>query len=146
MSTAPGLKPMHHSHPIRVYYEDTDAGGVVYHANYLKFAERARTELLRVLGFGNKALAENAGFIFVVRHINADYFKTAHLDDLLDVKTNASHIKNSSFILKQRVVRDESLIFSADVTLVCVDKNTYKPVRLPDDLRQGFSTYLKESE
>ncbi len=134
-----------HSIPVRIYYEDTDSGGVVYHANYLRFCERGRSEFLRALGFGNKSLREGKGIFFVVRHIGADYLKTAHLDDLLSVKTSVKSLKNTSLVLKQDVHREAEWIFSADVTLVCVDANSYKPVRLPDDLKKGLEDHARNS-
>lgn len=134
-----------HSIPIRIYYEDTDAGGVVYHANYLKFGERGRTELLRFLGFENKSLLDQYGVLFIVRHIAADYIKTAHLDDLLRIENTITQLKNASFIMKQTVFRDQEMVFSMDVTLVCVDGKEYRPSALPTPVRQKFETYLKDN-
>lgn len=136
---------MNHSTAIRIYYEDTDSGGVVYYANYLKFAERARTELLRSEGFENKSLLENKGFVFVVRHIEADYLKPAILDDLLDVKTEVIEIKNASVTLKQSMFCRNVMLFTLNVTLACVDAQTFTPARMPDDLKYGFQKYLSES-
>src|SRR5471032_1766224 len=90
---------------LRVYYEDTDAGGVVYHANYLKFCERGRTELLRALGFSNKSLSEQRGLLFVVRKLEADYLLPAFLEDELEVRTVIAEIKNASFSMRQEVFR-----------------------------------------
>jgi acyl-CoA thioester hydrolase len=134
-----------HSIPIRVYYEDTDAGGVVYHANYLKFGERGRTEYLRFLGFENKSLHDQYGVLFVVRHIAADYIKTAHLDDLLRIETSIIQLKNASFTMKQAVFRDQEMVFSMDVALVCVDGENYRPAPLPTPVREKFETYLKDN-
>lgn len=133
---------MKHSIDIRVYYEDTDAGGVVYHANYLKFGERARTELLRSAGFENKSLHDVHNVLFVVRHIAADYIKTAHLDDHLRIDSSITQLKNASFTMRQSVFRGEEMIFTMDVVLVCVDGKNYRPVALPGDIRQKFETYL----
>ena len=91
----------HHSIDIRVYYENTDAGGVVYHANYLNFGERGRTEFLRYLGHENNELEKEFGTIFVVRHIEIDYHKPAFLDDLLRLDTSIDSIKNTSFVMRQ---------------------------------------------
>jgi acyl-CoA thioester hydrolase len=128
--------------PIRVYFEDTDAGGVIYHANYLKFGERGRTELLRSLGFENKSLHDRHDVLFVVRHIAADYIKTAHLDDLLRMDSSITQLKNASFTMKQSIFRNEEMIFSMDVVLVCVDGTNYRPAPIPTEIRKKFETYL----
>ena len=91
----------HHSIDIRIYYEDTDAGGVVYHASYLKFGERGRTEFLRSLGHENSQLTQEEGILFVVKHIDIEYHKPAFLDDFLRQDTAIEAIKNSSFIMRQ---------------------------------------------
>lgn len=126
-----------HNIDIRVYYEDTDAGGIVFYANYLRFAERGRTEYLRDLGYENKSLMDKQGVIFVVRRVEADYLTSAHLDDMLRLETSVIEIKNASFKMKQSLFRHKDLIFSADVILVCVDR-AGKPVRLPDGLRTAM--------
>jgi acyl-CoA thioester hydrolase len=123
-----------HTMDMRVYYEDTDAGGIVFYANYLRFAERGRTEYLSALGFENKSLMDNQGVIFVVRRVEADYMIPAYLDDMLRLETSVIEIKNASFKMKQSLFRHNDLIFSADVILVCVDR-AGKPTRLPDQLR-----------
>jgi acyl-CoA thioester hydrolase len=111
-----------HSLDIRVYYEDTDAGGIVFYANYLKFAERGRTEYLRDIGFENKSLMDKQGVIFVVRRIEADYLTPAYLDDMLRMETSVIELKNASFKMKQSLFRHKELVFSVDVILVCVDR------------------------
>ncbi len=126
-----------HKLEIRIYYEDTDAGGIVYYANYLRFCERGRTELLRSAGFENKPLMEREGFIFVVRHLEADYLASAYLDDMLIVKTSVESLKNASFIMKQTIFRHDVKLFEMTVTLVCVGTNG-KPVRLPQNLREAL--------
>lgn len=126
-----------HNIDIRVYYEDTDAGGIVFYANYLRFAERGRTEYLRDLGYENKSLMDKQGVIFVVRKIEADYLIPAYLDDMLRMETSVIELKNASFKMKQSLFRHNELIFSVDVILVCVDR-TGKPVRLPDELRTAM--------
>lgn len=131
-----------HHFPIRIYYEDTDAGGIVYNANYLKFGERARTEMLREMGFENSALKNSKGILIVVRHIEADFFKPARLDDVLEVKTEVKSVKNTSLVMKQSIFCQKDLLFSMDVTLVCVDAEGFKPVRFPGDLKQGFEKFL----
>jgi acyl-CoA thioester hydrolase len=137
---------MNHSIPVRVYFEDTDAGGVVFYANYLKFAERGRTELLRFLGFENKSLLDRQGLAFVVRHIEADYFKPALLDDELEMRTEVLHLKNASIVMKQSLFRHDLMLFSCTVTMVCVDIKKLLPTRLPDDLRQKFETFIKQRD
>lgn len=142
---------MTHKTPIRVYYEDTDAGAFVYYANYLKFAERGRTELLRSVGLENKTLMDDQGIAFVVRHINADYLKPAFLDDLLDVHTRISKCKKASIVMKQSIYRHSSddnkeLLFGMDVTLACIDTNSGKPTRFPAHVQQSFENLMKESD
>ena len=142
---------MTHAMDIRVYYEDTDSGGVVYYANYLKFAERARTELLRDSGFENQTLKENEGILIVVRRIEADYHKSAKLDDLLTVETEVIQLKNASFAMKQSIfcpkdnASNKSLLFTLHVTLACIDANTSRPTAIPEALKSNFKNSLKES-
>lgn len=135
---------MNHSIPIRVYYEDTDAGGVVYHASFLKYGERGRTEFLRSLQFENKKLHENEGILFVVRRIEADYLAPARLDDHLTLKTQVKSVKNTSMIMAQSVYNQENLVFKMDVTLVCVDAETFRPTRFPDEIKTAFEKYGEE--
>jgi len=133
---------MSHNIPIRIYYEDTDAGGVVYYANYLKYAERGRTELLRSLGVENKALLDTKGLGFVVRHIEADYFKPAVLDDNLELRTEVIKLKNASVVMKQSLFRQNDLLFSCTVTLACINIAEQKPEKFPDGLKDQFKTFL----
>lgn len=130
-----------HSIDFRVYYEDTDAGGVVFYANYLKFAERGRTELLRDAGFENRVLHEREGVLFVVRRLNADYHRSARLDDLLRVKTSVKTVNNASFEMNQAIFRHDSLLFSMDITLVCINIEG-KPVRLSEELKSRLNNYI----
>ena len=131
---------MTHTIPIRIYYEDTDAGGVVYHARYINFGERGRAEFLRNLGYESSKIVEEHGLCFVVRHLEADYFKPATLDDLLEMKTSVSEIKNSSFMVRHEFFKGDEKIVTLNVTLVCVSANDIKPVRMPDDLRKAFQS------
>ncbi|MCB9989067.1 MAG: YbgC/FadM family acyl-CoA thioesterase [Rhodospirillales bacterium] len=128
----------------RAYYEDTDAGGVVYHANYLKFCERGRTEFLHAIGHTNATLREQTGVIFVVRHIDAHYLKPCYLEDELTVRTCVTGLKNTSFTMKQEVFRKnaENPAFWMDIVLVCVDENA-KPVRMPAKLKAAMERYLE---
>jgi acyl-CoA thioester hydrolase len=127
-----------HEFDVRVYYEDTDTGGVVYYANYLKFCERARTEALRTMGFSNSALLSEDNILLVVRHVEADYIASSCLDDLLTIKTITSDVKNVSFVMEQEIIRQNKLIFAAKVTIVCVNENI-KPVRLPKKLYSALA-------
>lgn len=133
---------MPHVHELkaRVYYENTDAGGVVYHADYLKFAERGRTEYLRALGFDHGDVLSKYGIIFVVRAINIDYQAPGRLDDLLRIETSVSELKGASFRMNQDVLRDAdgALLAKLDVVIVCIDAD-FKAIRLPDDLRAAFA-------
>src|SRR5687768_16100758 len=101
--------------PVRVYYEDTDAGGVVFYANYLRFAERGRTEALRSLGFENKSLSDNEGILFVVRRVEADYLAPARLDDMLTIRTRVAEVRNASFTMSQTVVRGDTVLCAMNV-------------------------------
>ncbi len=132
---------MKHTIDIRVYYEDTDAGGIVYHSKYLNFAERARTEFLRHVGFQNSDVHNDVGVMFVVRKIEIDYLKTAGLDDHLIVESSVTELKNTSFVMKQTVKRDADVIADLSVVLVCVGTQSYKPVRLPENIKQAFQNF-----
>lgn len=120
---------------IRVYYEDTDAGGIVYHTNYIKFCERARSETFFSRGI-IPAEHENSGF--VVRHISADFLATSKLGDLLNVTSKILTIKSSSLVLLQEVWREEVKVFSMDVTLVYVEDG--RPKRIPEAFKELFET------
>jgi acyl-CoA thioester hydrolase len=133
-----------HLHPIRVYYEDTDAAGIVYYANYLRFAERARTEMLRQMGHPHQALIEGEGLAFAVRRCAADYRRPAKLDDLLDVETRLIEIGRASLDLEQDVRRGDDLLVAMEVKLACIDSRL-KPARIPDGLRQALLTFKRGS-
>lgn len=120
---------------VRVYYEDTDAAGVVYYANYLKYCERARTEWLRVLGYAQQELRESRGRVFVVHTVAAEYLRSAQLDDLLDVETRIAELSRVRLVFAQRVLRGDQILFEAQIGVVCVDWNTRKPASIPSDLR-----------
>lgn len=127
-----------HRHPVRVYYEDTDAGGIVYHANYLKFAERARSEWVRALGLDQKRLREERGLIIVVRRMEVDFLRPALYDDLLEVTTTLRGLGGARIELDQAVLRGDEKLFAAVVTLVCVGTDG-RAARLPEDLRTPLS-------
>lgn len=134
----------HHALPIRVYYEDTDAGGIVYHSNYFKFAERGRTEMLRDLDMSIQIVLDNHHIMFVMRHAEIEYFAPARLEDMLELRTCLSEIKNSSFIMHQTVLKDGVMLADIHATLVCLDERTFKPVRMPEAMRDAFKDYLEE--
>ena len=125
---------------IRVYFEDTDSGGVVYHANYLKFMERARTEWLRSLGLSQTKLKKEDKVIFVVRHIDIQYKIPARFNDALVVNTNRIKTTDYSIILKQNIFRDAEIISQGQVEIVCVNSEIFKPVRIPKMIKQLMET------
>nr|WP_233383871.1 tol-pal system-associated acyl-CoA thioesterase [Methylobacterium sp. C25] len=127
-----------HRLPIRVYYEDTDFSGFVYHASYLRFMERGRTELLRALAGDQSDLHRDArGLVFVVRKMTLDFLKPARMDDLLDVRTWSSELKGASMHLTQEVRRGDEVVMKADVVVACVREG--RAIRLPDSLRRSLT-------
>ncbi|MEQ1741832.1 MAG: tol-pal system-associated acyl-CoA thioesterase [Candidatus Nitrotoga sp.] len=127
--------------PVRVYFQDTDAGGVVYHASYVNFLERARTEWLReCYGYSNTGLMRESGMVFVVRSLRLDYLKPALLDDLLAVSAQLKDVGRSRVTLCQNVLRGEEIIVEAEVHLVCVTMDNFKPVSLPEILREQWKS------
>ena len=135
-----------HNTQFRVYYEDTDAGGIMYHGNFINFCERARSDMLRDIGYPASEVVSELKTGFVVRHLDADYLLMAHLDDLLVVESCLKTMKNSSFIMEQIIYKQDDsqkiAVFKMDVTLVCIDMSG-KPVRTPQELRDAFEGYLK---
>lgn len=123
---------------IRVYYEDTDAGGVVYHANYLNFLERARTEMLRAKGIEQTELKIKSEVIFAVRSVKIDYLKPAIFNDLLEVSTEIKQLKKASLTFEQTISRDDTVLCKAEVYVACVDSQTLRPKLIPDDLIAQF--------
>ena len=119
-----------HIYPVRVYYEDTDAAGIVYYANYLKYAERARTEMLRDLGTENARLMETEELAFAVRRCEVDFFKPARLDDLLSVETRLIDVGGASLVADQRVKRDNAELVRMELKLACMSLDG-RPARLP---------------
>lgn len=128
---------MSHSFPLRVYYEDTDAGGIVYHANYLKFCERARSEWVRGLGIDQRAMKAERGLIIVVRRMEVDFLRPALYDDALTVTTRLCSLGGARIDLDQAVLRGAETLFTAAVTLVCVAADG-RAARLPGDLRSAL--------
>ena len=129
---------------LKIYYEDTDAGGVVYYANYLKFLERARTEALVTLGFNNKKIKEDFGALIIVKSCNIEYKVSAYLEDELSVRSFVKSVTKTSFVMSQFVSRGDDLIAEAKVHLVFVNKEG-KPMKIPNNLFQDFKPYFCES-
>jgi len=129
-----GSLDMAHTFSLRVYYEDTDFGGFVYYANYLKFIERARSEWVRSLGLDQKTLKSERGVVFVVRHLEADYISPAKFDDILEVVTDVHLSSAARLVLNQEVLRGNDVLFRARVTLIAM-RDTGKPTRLPAEIR-----------
>ena len=126
------------SWPVRVYFQDTDAGGVVYHASYVNFLERSRTEWLRTFGYSNAGLMKELGVVFVVRSLKLDYLKPALLDDLVTVTSQIKEIGRSRLNVLQAVMRGDEVLVEGEVHLACVDIKTFKPVSVPEVLRKHW--------
>jgi acyl-CoA thioester hydrolase len=136
-----------HELPVRVYYEDTDSGGVVYYANYLRFLERARTEMLRVSGLDQSVILRDAGLAFVVRHAVVDYRASARLDDQLLVRSRVLELRHASVTFDQDVLREGKVLVSAQIKVACVDMQRGKAAAFPRDvakvLEPGMIPHLK---
>jgi acyl-CoA thioester hydrolase len=120
--------------PVRIYWEDTDAGGIVFYANYLKFMERARTEWLRAAGVGQQALADGQDLIFVVTDTRLRYRAPARLDDLLHVSVEPVELGRARLVLAQRVRLGETPLVEGEIAVACVERATMRPRRIPSDL------------
>ena len=131
-------------HKIKVYYEDTDSGGVVYYANYLKFLERARTEALFSIGYSNKKIKEKFNSLIIVKSCNIDYKKSASLEDELKIRSFVKSITKTSFFMNQIISRDEEIIVEAQIHLVFVNENG-KPVKIPDEIYSQLKPYFCDS-
>ena len=131
-------------HKIKVYYEDTDSGGVVYYANYLKFLERARTEALFSIGYSNKKIKEKFNSLIIVKSCNIDYKKPANLEDELKIRSFVKSITKTSFFMNQIISRDEEIIVKAQIHLVFINENG-KPVKIPDEIYSQFKPYFCDS-
>jgi acyl-CoA thioester hydrolase len=128
-----------HRHQLRVYWEDTDAGGVVFYANYLKFFERARTEWLRALGFGQRRLRDETGLMFVVAHSAVTYFHPARLDDELDLTVSVAESGRVSMTIMQQAWCGERLLAEGAVRIGCVDAGTLRPRRIPKPILERIA-------
>lgn len=131
-----------YSFPVRVYFENTDAGGVVYHSEYLKFLERARTEWLRHLGFDHQALARNHRVVFVVTSAAIDFTRPARLDDTVAVSVRLESLGKVRCVFVQEIRRDDEVLVSAKVTVACVTGENFKPVEIPEALRKKMEASL----
>ena len=128
-------------HKIKVYYEDTDSGGVVYYANYLKFLERARTEALFSIGYSNKKIQDQFNSLIIVKSCNIEYKKSAYLEDELKVRSFVKSISKTSFFMNQIITKVEDIIVEAQVHLVFVN-NEGKPVKIPEEIYSKFKPYF----
>ena len=131
-------------HNVKVYYEDTDAGGVVYYANYLKYLERARTEALATIGLSNLQIKEKFGALIIVKSCNIEYKKSAHLEDQLVIRSFVKSVTKTSFFMNQFITKGESLIAEAHVHLVFINEKG-KPVKVPDVIFDNFKPYFCDS-
>ncbi len=134
-AVGPADAPPVHEYVLRVYYEDTDLAGIVYYANYLRFIERARTELLREQGIDQGALRADQDVVFAVRRVAAEYLLPARFDDLLTVQTRVLRVGGARVDLDQRVLRARDLLFTAEVQIVCLAGNG-APRRIPAEIRR----------
>jgi tol-pal system-associated acyl-CoA thioesterase len=144
IAVKPTLQPelFVYSFPVRVYFENTDAGGVVYHGEYFKFLERARTEWLRHLGFNHQALARDHGMVFVVTSMAIDFQKAARLDDNLAVSVRLESLGKVRSVFAQEIRRDDDVIVLAKVTVASLTAETFKPVEIPPALRKKMEASL----
>ena len=131
-------------HNVKVYYEDTDASGVVYYANYLKYLERARTEALAKIGLSNLQIKEKFGALIIVKSCNIEYKKSAHLEDQLSIRSFVKSVTKTSFFMNQFITNDETPIVEAQVHLVFINEKG-KPVKVPDIIFDNFKPYFCDS-
>jgi acyl-CoA thioester hydrolase len=132
------------AYPVRVYYQDTDTGGVVYHGSYFNFMERARYEWLRDLGFTVDTMIQSHKMIFLIRSLSIEYLKPAILDDLLDITVEVMEIGRSRITLQQAILREQNLLAKATVHAVCVGADTLRPISIPVSLRQQIENNRHE--
>ncbi len=130
--------------PVRIYYEDTDAGGVVYYANYLRFFERARTEMLRDLGFEQNELREQSGVIFAVKTMQIDYLRPAKFNNLVHVSAAISQLKKASLTFEQTIKCGEITLCTCSCRIACLNSDNLKPIAIPDFLFDAFLTKNNE--
>jgi len=133
---------MTHIFPLRVYYEDTDLAGIVYHANYLKFIERARSEMVRAAGVSQTAMKDEGGIVFAVRRMEVEFLAPAKFEDDLQVRTRLGRLTGARFDMEQDVWRGDTLLFSASVQVVCLDAKG-RATRIPADIRQKLTQFAQ---
>ena len=131
-------------HKLKVYYEDTDSGGVVYYANYLKFLERARTEALFSIGFSNKIIQNEFNSLIIVKSCNIEYKKSAYLEDELTIRSFVKSITKTSFFMNQIVTKADDIIVEAQIHLVFINKDG-KPIKIPDEIYSKFKPFFCDS-
>ena len=132
------------THNVKVYYEDTDAGGVVYYANYLKYLERARTEALSTIGLSNTKIKNDFGALIIVKSCNIEYKKSAYLEDDLQIKSFVESTSKTSFLMNQSIFKVEELIVESKIHLVFINEK-FKPVKIPDKILSAFQPYTSSS-
>tara|TARA_B100001250_G_scaffold375989_1_gene363961 strand:- start:383 stop:802 length:420 start_codon:yes stop_codon:yes gene_type:complete len=128
------------THQVKIYYEDTDAGGVVYYANYLKYLERARTEALSAIGLSNTKIKNDFGSLIIVKSCNIEYKKSAYLEDNLKIKSFIDSTSKTSFYMNQSIYKDDVLIVDAKVHLVFINDKS-KPIKIPEKILKNFKPY-----
>jgi acyl-CoA thioester hydrolase len=133
--------PKNFNHKIKVYYEDTDAGGVVYYANYLKYFERARTEALIKIGLSNLKIRDNFQALIIVKSCNIDYKKSAYLEDELNIKSYILSLTKTSFVMSQTIIKNKIVIVEAKIHLVFVNEKA-KPIKIPKLVVDKFKPYI----
>ena len=131
-------------HNVKVYYEDTDAGGVVYYANYLKFLERARTEALSTIGLSNSIIKDKFGILIIVKSCNIEYKKSAYLEDKLNIRSFIKSATKTSFFMNQIITKDEDIIVEAQIHLVFINEKS-KPAKVPNVIFENFKPYFCDS-
>ena len=142
-ATDPDSRSRTFSIPTRVYWEDTDAGGVVYHAQYVAFLERARTEWVRALGYGQDALRRGHGLVFAVREMRIDFRKPARLDDALEVTVSLRQCRRASIVFAQSIRRDGELLLEAEVRCASLDAASFRPRPIPGPLHQELNRLVE---
>ena len=137
-SAVPPVPVAHFHHPVRVYWEDTDAGGIVFYANYLKFFERARTEWLRALGHGQQEMVDTTGCMFVVQETSVRYLRPARLDDWLVITVDVTERGRASLRIAQQAWRGDKLLAEGEIRIGCVERTTLKPHRIPSPILEAI--------
>ena len=132
------------NHDVKVYYEDTDAGGVVYYANYLKYLERARTEALSTIGLSNLKIKQDFGALIIVKSCNIEYKKSAYLEDNLKIKSYVKSTSKTSFVMIQSIFKEEKLILDSQIHLIFVNEKN-KPIKIPEIVLKNFKPYISNN-